>query len=196
MSDLARNFASLMQRVRAGDPQAAQEVYEVYSPHIRRVVRRKLHKRLRTQYDSIDFLQQVWASFFTTELDAFQFDTPESLVAFLSHVAYNKVVEVFRQRMQSKKHNLNNEQHLTDPAAGVCDVPARQPTPSQVVMADECWERMTQGQNDQQRRILELRRAGYTYQAIADMVGVNEKTIQRLVRQLQQRAAGDEPPAA
>ena len=63
MSDAQAEFAQLMQRVRAGDPRAAQEVFDRYSEPIRRVVRRYLHQRLRAQYDSIDILQTVWASF-------------------------------------------------------------------------------------------------------------------------------------
>src|SRR5689334_10247248 len=99
MSESQTEFARLMQRVRAGDPQATQEVFDRYSDAIRRVVRRYLHQRLRAQYDSIDILQTVWASFFQVPPERYTFETPEALLSFLSQMAYNKVVDVFRRRL-------------------------------------------------------------------------------------------------
>ena len=60
-------FALLMQSVREGSQEAARTLFERYGPHIRRVVRRKLHQKLRPQFDSVDFVQDVWASFFAQQ---------------------------------------------------------------------------------------------------------------------------------
>ena len=42
-------FDELMRRVRAGSQEAAGEMFERYSHYIRRVVRSRLHRRLRKQ---------------------------------------------------------------------------------------------------------------------------------------------------
>src|SRR5262245_47402253 len=52
MSDSRADFGQLMERVRDGMPNALDEVCERYSHYIRRVVRRRMHQRLRAQYDS------------------------------------------------------------------------------------------------------------------------------------------------
>src|SRR5205823_10333892 len=95
----ANDFEALMGRVRAGCPRAAQEVFDRYSDAVRRVVRRVLRDRLRAKYDSTDFVQSVWASFFLTPPERYNFDTPQQLVNFLSKVAFHKVVDEGRRRL-------------------------------------------------------------------------------------------------
>ena len=48
-----------MERVRSGSEEAAREMFDRYSGHIALVVRRRLDQRMRSQYDSLDFLQAV-----------------------------------------------------------------------------------------------------------------------------------------
>src|SRR4051812_9085244 len=180
MSTEQIEFQALMERVRAGCPQAAQEVYNRYSEPLQRVVRRRLHHPLRTQYDSVDFLQGVWASFFQMPQERHHFATADDLVAFLSRVAINKVVETLRRR-QTAKRNLHREQPLgARDSGGVVDVAARDPSASQLAIAEERWERLIEGQPPQYRRVLELLRAGHTHKEIADQLGLHPKVIQRL----------------
>jgi RNA polymerase sigma-70 factor (ECF subfamily) len=185
MSDSPSEFARLMERVRAGDPQATQEVFLRYSDAIRRVVRRYLHQRLRTQYDSVDILQTVWASFFQVPPERYTFETPEALVSFLSQMAYNKVVDVFRRRLMTGKHNVNRQLSLDAPARELDKgVPVRQPTPSQLAIAEEHWERIVAGQPPRVRQVLEMLRLGHTQREVADRFGLHPKTIQRLLGKL------------
>src|SRR5579864_1112444 len=81
-------FRSLLRRVLTGCPEAAEELHRDYGDHIIRVVRRRLPRRLRPKFDSVDFAQDVWASFFQAEHD---FKGPEHLMAFLTRVARTKV---------------------------------------------------------------------------------------------------------
>src|SRR5262245_41197954 len=64
--DRARGQAhrALLERIRAGDEVAARELLARYEAQVRLVVRRQLPKLLRSRFDSLDFLQSVWASFF------------------------------------------------------------------------------------------------------------------------------------
>jgi RNA polymerase sigma-70 factor (ECF subfamily) len=185
MADAPNEFAQLMERVRAGDPRAAQEVFDSYSEAIRRVVRRHLHQRLRNQYDSIDILQTVWASFFQVPPERYTFETPEALVHFLSQMAYNKVVDVFRSRLMTGKNNVNRQVSLNEPAGELDNVlPVRQPTPSQLAIAEEHWERIIDGQPPRVRQVLEMLRVGHTQREVADRFGLHPKTIQRLLEKL------------
>jgi RNA polymerase sigma factor (sigma-70 family) len=174
-------FAALMERARHGSPEAAREVFDRYSPHIARVVRRTLHQRLRAAYDSDDFLQAVWASFFTMGPQDYTFESPEALVAFLSQVAYNKVVEVFRHRVQTQKRDVAREVPLDDLSR---EQPVRQPTPSQEAIANEAWQQLLDGLPPQGRRALELLRQGHTHQEVARLVRLHPKMIQRILHRL------------
>src|SRR5262249_40177836 len=143
MTESHEAFTRLMERMRAGCPEAARELFDRYGAHVLLVVRRKLHQRLRTQYDSLDFTQAVWASFFAVPPQRYTFDGPDELLGFLSQLASNKVIEVFRARFRTNKHNLNREVPIRDDDAVQAPEPsARQPTPSQVAMAKERWEQL------------------------------------------------------
>jgi RNA polymerase sigma factor (sigma-70 family) len=189
MRDTDDDFSALMERVRQGCPEAIQEMLLRYGGHIRQVVRQQLHQRMRPQFDSIDFQQDVWASFFGGDPNRYQFDRPEALVRFLSEMAHNKVVEVFRQRLLSPKRDVNRERSLDqlhfDQVAP--EVAARNPSPSQLAMANEKWERLLNKQPPHHRRMLELLRQGHTHAEIAQQLDLDPKTVQRFLNALKER---------
>jgi RNA polymerase sigma factor (sigma-70 family) len=182
----ATEFSLLMEQVRDGVPGAVQTMIDRYGQHLMRVIRRKLHQKIRTKFDSQDFCQAVWASFFALPAEKYTFDKPEELLRFLVDLARNKVVEAVRQRMVAQKYNVNREVSLTDQfQGGVADVlPGREPTPSTIAMAREEWENLLDRQSDRHRRILALLNRGQTHREVAQELGVNEKTIQRVLRKL------------
>jgi RNA polymerase sigma-70 factor (ECF subfamily) len=191
MAETPSDFKRLMERVRSGCPEAAREIFDLYSEAVRGVVRRTLHQRMRRQYDSIDFVQSVWASFFTVPAEAYTFTSPEELVQFLSQVAFNKVTDATRLRMNTRKRNLERERFLDgeeDDTDELVDLlPTRGPTPSQVAIAEESWEQLLAGQPPHHRRLLELRLAGHTYEEIAQALGLHPKVIQRVLKQLRRK---------
>jgi RNA polymerase sigma factor (sigma-70 family) len=177
-----------MERVRGGCPDAARELYDRYSDPVQRVVRRRLAQKLRREYDSTDFLQSVWASFFNVPVDRFTFANPQALVAFLSQVAYNKVADAARARVGTQKRTLSRETPLDSPGpcgrAPLAEVLATSATPSQYVMAEERWQKLLDAHPPGHRRVLELLRQGHSHVEITRLVGVHPKVIQRLVQQL------------
>jgi RNA polymerase sigma-70 factor (ECF subfamily) len=177
-------FRELMERVREGSEDAARELLNRYGEHILRVVRRKLHRELRSKFDSVDFVQAVWASFFADIPHRGNFDQPQALIAFLVTLAQNKVVEAVRQRMKTQKYNINRERPLEAAAAGGGKVASRDPTPSQVAIANDEWRRLLAELPDRYHRMLVLLREGHTQKDIARELGVNEKTVRRVLDKL------------
>ncbi len=180
------DFDELMRRVRAGDPDAAREMYERYSDDIRRAVRHRLHRRLRTQFDSLDFVHSVWASFLQIPPDRCTFENQDDLLGYLSRIAYNKVIDGYRRRMQASRHDVRREVPLETAEAAV-PLPAPDPRPSQVCIAEEQWARLIAEQEPQFRRILELRRLGHSLEEISDLMKLNVKFIQRFLQKLSKR---------
>jgi RNA polymerase sigma factor (sigma-70 family) len=179
-----QDFRTLLQRVREGSEDAAWELIGVYGPHIFRAVRRKLNSRMRPKFDSADFVQAVWASFFTSRSQIVCFNQPEELIAFLSTMAHNKVISELRRRMVYQNHNITREEPLHDSALPAPQFPVgHQPTPSQVAVARERWKKMVAGQPQHYREILSLRYMGETYEQIAEKVGLHERTVRKVVEQ-------------
>jgi DNA-binding NarL/FixJ family response regulator len=54
-----------------------------------------------------------------------------------------------------------------------------------VAVAKEQWQLLVQEKPDYQRRILMLLNQGSTHAEIAQQLGLNEKTVRRLVQRLQ-----------
>jgi len=184
MSSTENEFARLMERVRAGDAEAAREIFERYGRAIHRVVRQRLNRRMRVEFDSLDFVQDAWASFFHIPPERCTFQTSDDLVAFLTRLVRNKLTDAYRQRFQTAMHDRSKDRPLHP---DVHDRPGRQPTPSQLAIAEEEWDRMLQDKPPKLRNALEMLRAGHSRREIAESLGVHPKMIQRLLQKLEER---------
>jgi RNA polymerase sigma-70 factor (ECF subfamily) len=186
MAHDSQEFHALIARVCAGAPDSARELVEKYGSYLLRVIRRRLHKKLRSKFDSQDFVQDVWASFFATVPEAEAFRTPEHLIAYLERLARNRLTDVIRQRMIKARYNVNREQQsLNDSRAGRLAPPAaRVPTPSTIAMSREEWDRLLAAQPLVYRHILLLRRDGQTLAQIAKKLRISERTVRRVLAKL------------
>lgn len=176
------SFRTLMRGVQRGSPEAAEQFCRTYQPHIIRVVRRRLMKRLRVRFDSLDLVNDVWLSFFSRPPRNRQFPTPIALIVYLEHMAQNKVIETAKQAWRQK--NTPSREDGSDPPDGRANPPGRNPTPSQLLMAQEAFDRLLAGRPPHEQRILTLLREGLRHEDIARRMGTNAKTVQRLVRRI------------
>src|SRR5205085_9277321 len=135
-------------------------------------------KGLRSKYDSADFVQSVWASFFALPPRPGAFDDPDRLVAFLVQVATHKVVDVVRQRLHTQKHDVRREQPLaTESHPHGSYLAGQAPTPSEVAIAREAWDRLTDEEPVDHQVALRLKRDGDTFEEIAEGLGMDERTL-------------------
>jgi RNA polymerase sigma factor (sigma-70 family) len=195
MATDAGDFQTLMRGVQAGDPAATDRFCREYERPILRVVRRTLLPQYRSRYDSLDFVNDVWASFFASPPRDARFDDPQALIAYLARMARNKIGEVRRQTAAAK-NDLDREQPLEVAGQGARDgaLPAPDATPSQIVGAEDEFQRMLRDRSPVHQGILILLRQGMTYREIADRLNTNEKTIQRLIRRIDPEARPNARP--
>lgn len=174
-----------MDRVKGGDADAAWELVEHYGEDIRHAVRRSLNHKLRPKFDSLDFVQLVWSSFFRVRTSAGRFDRPEELAAFLVAMARNKVGMEVRRRLLSQKRNLNRESALEEKSPATREeMTSSEPTPLEFAIARERWDRMLLNQPNHYRQIIQFRLQGHTCQDIADILHLNESTVRRFLKRL------------
>ncbi len=175
-------FRRLVERARAGDREALTRLYAEYGGVVREAVRRRLPDRLRKEYDSVDFAQDVWASFCTLPPGRFDFDTPADLGGFLARVAQNKVIEVCRRRYGTRAYDVTRERPLVRSADGAeVPVPGREATPSQFAVADERWATIAASLPAAHLPVAERIREGYTQKEVAAMTGFTDRTVRRIV---------------
>ncbi len=181
MAKSDEEFDALMQEVLSGSDAAAKELFRDYEPFLLRAIRRKLSKRIRPKFDSIDFAQDVWASFFAREPECRVFETSDDLVAFLTRLAQNKVIDAARQQFRAQKYNVNREQSLDDSTRFDKNwLRGADPTPSQIVMSQEEWQEFLRKQPLVYRRILILLREGKTPALVAQELNIHPRTVQRV----------------
>jgi RNA polymerase sigma-70 factor (ECF subfamily) len=192
--DLDGDFSDLMARARAGDPEAIREFLGRFEEEVRVMVRARLPRRLRPRYDSVDFVQAVWQSFFTgPDGTPREFESPAHLRGFLKGVVRNKVQEEHRRLTRTAKHNLAREEPLYV-ARGDREVPQEvrspDPSPSENAQADDRWAQLIAGFGPREIQVLVLRRQGLTHAEVAQQAGMHERSVRRILDQFRARLEG------
>ena len=190
MSDRQNDFQTLIEQLRNGSDEAAHVLLKKYSHHVLLTVRRQLRKSMRAKFDSQDFTQAVWASFFENREEIARFDSPERLIRFLVQMAANKVTDGNRRYLGSQKCSLFRECSVDELGSSTVSLHgpfANIPTPSEAAVGKEQWERIMDRQPAAYQRMLELRAAGCKYTEIAAELGVDERTVRRIIRRLGQK---------
>ncbi|MCS6977290.1 MAG: sigma-70 family RNA polymerase sigma factor [Gemmatales bacterium] len=182
MEPARSEFQVLMDQVLAGSEDAARQLVRTYGPAVLRAVRRKLNGRLRSKFDSDDFVQDVWASFFASPPRNHDFASPQDLAAYLIRVARNKVIDVVRQRLHRQRYDVKREQSL-QARDGALEHRLVSPhaSPSTIAMTAEEWEALLRRQPPVYRAILLRYREGQTPTQIAASQGISERTVRRVL---------------
>jgi RNA polymerase sigma factor (sigma-70 family) len=185
------DFAGVIVSARAGDEAAVAALLGRFEPEIRTMVRVRLPRALRNQFDSMDFVQAVWTSVFTGKSDdAGRFADVGQFRKFLAGVARNKVFEEHRRQTRTKKYDLGREERLYV-RKGDRDVPrevaASDPTPSETVQAGDRLGQMIQGRSPEDAQVIELRRQGLTFEEIAGRLGTSERSVRRVIEAVRER---------
>jgi RNA polymerase sigma factor (sigma-70 family) len=189
-------FDRLMAEVAAGSDDAVWQLAETYTPYIIRAVRHSLSPRLRQKLDSQDFAQTLWASLLLRPADLSRLKSPQELIAFLAGATRNKVYEKAR-RFRTQKCDIHREESLDRPSckAGVSRAQhsqglySRDHSPSTTASARDNWDHILSQASVRDREIVQLRRAGYTFETIGEKLQINEQTARRAMRRLLEQFA-------
>ncbi len=187
-TDPSEQIAGFIARIQAGDQDAARELLLRYEAEVRLVVRRQLPRLLRSRFDSLDFLQSVWGSFFRRVREGgAEFEDARHLVAFLARAAKNKVIDEYR-RAASQKQDKHREEPLWSDGNSPRELAAGGDTPSEVAEAHEALGRLRELVPEDRRNVVELKAQGLSSREIGERLGVSERTIQRVIEDLRRRA--------
>jgi RNA polymerase sigma-70 factor (ECF subfamily) len=162
-------FADFLERIRAGDEEAAAELVRRYESAVRIEVRMRLaDSRLRRILDTMDICQSVLASFFVRAATGeYDLKRPEQLVGLLVTIARNKVAyQARRQQAQRRDHrrDVAVDRQGFEPA-GV------EPSPSRVVSGRELLAELRRRLTPEELRVADLRAEGRQWAEIAAALG-------------------------
>src|SRR5260370_14350709 len=157
-----QEFKQLLKEIQEGSEEAARTFLDKYGSYILKVIRRRLSPRLRSKFDSSDFLQDTWASFFRDPPPPEAFSEPEALIAFLAQMARNKVDQTNRQRLERRRYANKRENSLDGSARFQARVlEGIDPTPSEVAVAKEKWVDIVEGTKPEHEKLVLLMHEAY-----------------------------------
>jgi RNA polymerase sigma factor (sigma-70 family) len=162
-------FADFLQRVRAGDEQAAQELVARCEPVVRREVRARLRDPgLRRLFDSADFCQSVFASFFVrAAAGGYDLEHPGQLLNLLLSMARNKLAFCLRQQRAQRRDN--RRLHEGDgPLQQAADMHS---SPSEQVGRQELVVLVRQRLSAEENQIAQMRGLGCSWSEVAARLG-------------------------
>jgi RNA polymerase sigma-70 factor (ECF subfamily) len=176
---------ALLDRLNAGDAEAAAQVFVACEPYLRMVVRRRLPARLRAKFDSVDVVQSVWADL----LDGFRsagwrFADADHLRAFLVRVTRNRFID----RLRQLRRPLEHEQPLYESDERESAV-APDPRPSEVAQAADLWQQLLALCPEGHREVLRLKREGLPLDEVARRTGLHPSSVRRILYDLARRLA-------
>jgi RNA polymerase sigma factor (sigma-70 family) len=188
-------FHDLMQRVRAGDEQAATELVRDYEKTIRRTVRIWLiDARLRRLFDSMDICQSVLGSFFVrAALGQYQLDRPEQLVNLLVSMARHKLASQVRRQQAGRRDNRRLEAEDVHEQ----ELLAADASPSRQVAGRDLLQAFRQRLSEEERQLADRRARGQEWAQIAAELGGNpealRKKLTRALNRVSRELGLDEP---
>ncbi len=160
---MASEFVTLIEQVRAGDEASIRQLVQEYEPFIRRSARNRLrHSQLRRALDSVDVCQSVLASLLRRSADGqFEIQEPAQLQRLLNRMVRNKIVDAWRR----------HRNWLLAEVGGSAELVAHRDSTEAV--DNEIFEYAARHFSPEERQILDLRRAGESWNEIASRTGVS-----------------------
>jgi RNA polymerase sigma factor (sigma-70 family) len=184
--EVGDDLATTLHEAQQGNQDAWEALFKECYPKVRRVVRRRLDRSMRSLYDSTDFASDAMERL-AANLGQLQFPSVNSLIAFLAEVAEKKVIDEHRRR-HTLKRDAGREQRFwgrgADDDDGPVQLPSDEPTASQLTQADEVLERLLARGDETERLIIKLRREGHTTSDISIQTGWNIRKVQRFLKEL------------
>jgi RNA polymerase sigma-70 factor (ECF subfamily) len=184
-SMISGRIDELLDRLNAGDRAAVQQIFLIYEPYLRMVVRRRLPERMRSKFDSADVVLSAWADLWDGFRQAkWKFTDADQLRAFLVKVTCNRLID----RIRRNRRPLECEHSWSDAGLEMLGA-SSSGSASEIASADELWQQMLEVCPPQHRKLLHLRRQGISLAEIAERTRLHESSVRRILHAVHHRLA-------
>lgn len=176
------SFSAFLNRLRAGDDDAAQTLFDRFSQQLIALALRHIHGGLRRRVEPEDVVQSAYKSFFVRYGEGHvELVNWNSLWGLLTLITVRKCAE--RAAFHHAERRDAAREVSAPPgeeAAPWLEAFGREPTPLEAAELTEAVERLFAGLDEDERPILEMSLQGYTVREIGERLGRAERTVRRL----------------
>ena len=173
---MTTNTSEILDRFRAGDEAAAEELFSRYVSRLTLFARSRLTPKLAARTDPEDVVMSAYRSFFIRARNGqFVLQRSGDLWRLLISITNHKLLRQRRAHF-AEKRSVTSEVQLTG-FAEYTD--AREPTPEEAVAVADELETLMETLDSFGRRVLELRLQEENLAAIAEDTGRSERTVRR-----------------
>jgi RNA polymerase sigma factor (sigma-70 family) len=182
----ADDYPILLAAAQAGCPVAAQEFFNRYADAIRLVIRRGLKRnpKVRTVWDSDDFMQRTRAKLFQIDFDEKHFENPQALLSYLARIAENEVKQENRKLSRQAKAAGIEGQAVNVSADKMGEIVDKTSDHTAEIATEETWQALLASLPPLWREIAVLLREGYSQVEIAKKLKTSDRNVGRAVRDL------------
>lgn len=175
--DLAWN---LLERWRAGDQAAAEELHRRYAQRLCALAEREIGRRLSRRVGADDVVQSVFRTFFRrTAAGEFVIDHSGSLWQLLARITLNKVRRQGEYHRAGKRNVASEDSAVDLPTCP--DVFAHDPGPDEAAMLADEIENALNGLKANEAEMFQLALQGYTTPELAARFSCSRWTVRRVL---------------
>jgi RNA polymerase sigma-70 factor (ECF subfamily) len=172
-----------MERLRAGEDDAARVVFDRFARRLIGLARCQLDARLKHKIDPEDVVQSAYKSFFLL-IDAHKVfaESWDNLWGLLTLITLRKCSDRVRYH-RAECRDAGREAAgpaASDAPAPWADALSREPTPEEAAVLAETVERLLRGLDEHERPIIEMSLQGHSTQEISQRLGRAERSVRRL----------------
>jgi RNA polymerase sigma-70 factor, ECF subfamily len=187
----SQSFDDLMARLRAGDNDAATQVFNRYASRLIELARQRLDPQIRSKVDPEDVLQSVFRSFFMHQAagDITGLENWDNLWALLVVITMRKCGRRIEYFHSASRDVLREEAPVPDTdleSHSDSGTSSDEPTPSEAAILTETLEQLMNSLEGRQREVLSLILQGYSVPEISSLMGCTERMAYRVLNRVKE----------
>jgi RNA polymerase sigma factor (sigma-70 family) len=191
--DEVHAIPELVERLRGGDSQAAEELFGRYAQRLTGLAEQHLSRKLSARLDGADVVQSVFRTFFRrSAAGEFRIDSSADLWRLLVQITLQKA------RAKGRHHTVGPRTVAAEEPGGgtalLAEAVAHEPGPAEAAALVDQIEALLRGLPALYCDLLQLRLEGYSASEAAARLGVSRRTVHRALLLLQQRLARGADP--
>jgi RNA polymerase sigma-70 factor (ECF subfamily) len=180
----------LVSRWRAGDQDAARELFYRYSERLIALVRTRLSDKVAPRLDAEDVVQSAYRSFFSgVRNNQYVLERSGDLWRLLVGMTIHKLLrQVEHHRAGRRSVEREQSASKTDDWLGLnAEMLAREPSPDDAVAVLDEVEQLMRGLDARGRRMLEMRLQGFRTTEIANEVQCSDRMVRLVMEEVRDR---------